>query len=87
MTIICRENALEYLSPHIICSEERTVFYKRSQKKSTESFTDHAQGRISENIFAQNGDYCVYYASYIFRNKRSLSLGYSPVLAEAYSIT
>jgi len=54
--------------------------------------TDNAQGQISEHIFAPNGGYSVYYPSNILRNTRGfenwgISLGYSPVLAGAYSVT
>ena len=33
--------------------------------------TDNVQGKISEHIFAPNGDYCLYYPSNLFRNARS----------------
>ena len=33
--------------------------------------TDNVQGQISENIFAPNGCYCLYYPSNRFRNARS----------------
>ena len=50
---------LGYLSEDIICSEKRTVFRERSSRK-TESY----------DIFALNGDYCLYYPSNLFRNAR-----------------
>ena len=49
--------------------------------------TDNVQGQISEHIFTLNGGY-----SSLFHKVRSfvnwgISLGYSPVLAEEYSVT
>ena len=38
-------------------------------------------------VVKSNGGYCVYYPSHTFCNAHRISLGYSPVLAEAYSVT
>ena len=43
-----------------------------------------SKDQISEHVFTLNGGY--YYLCNLFRNKRSLSNGYSPVLAGAYSV-
>ena len=34
--------------------------------------TDNVQGQIFEHIFAQNGGYCLYFPSYIFKQGRSI---------------
>ena len=81
---------LGHLSADIICSEKRTVFRERTSKL-TVSFDEHkmSKDKYTSIFLTLNGGYYVYYPSTAFRITRigGLSLGYSSVLDEAYSVT
>ena len=83
---------LRYLSTDIICSEKRTVFRERTSRK-TVSYEEQAMSKDKyPSIFSrQIRSYYVHCPSSRFRNRRrfsenwKISLGYSLVLAGAYS--
>ena len=67
--LIWHKNMLGYLSTDIICSEERTVSWECSSRK-TVSFEEQIMSKDKyRSIFSPpNGGYRVYYPSNLFRN-------------------
>ena len=67
---IWRENILGYLSADMFRDANR--FPRAKLKENCElRGTDNVQGQIFEQISAPNGDYCFYYPSNIFKQRRS----------------
>ena len=84
---------LEYLSMDIICSNKGTVFPEGSSRKPVSPGEQIMFKDKYPSIFSRQMKTIVFIILRIFfRNTRSfenwgISLGYSPVLAEAYSVT
>ena len=63
---------LGYLSADIICSEKRTLFRKRSSRKTELWGTDNVQGQICQYISMPNGGLCLLSFKYFFATRAGL---------------
>ena len=68
---LARKYARIFVRGHYLFREGNSFPRAKLEENCELRGTDTAQEQISEQIFAQNGGYCVYYPSNLFRNPQS----------------